>query len=443
MWSDSVVLFLSFMKFNLTAFRRTATVLAIMLAGLGVAWGLLWSVAAREYRSVIDSWIETGRKSGYEILYDSQTLSGFPHNIVLRFTNLRWKNTDGITFQAGAMALSSRPWLWRHFDARLSNHVEIRAPLDEEGYALILGGESGHARVSLDSEGLWTVSHVALSKAKVGRAPDYIFEAEELEASAERPTTPPKDFKQTGLTLEGEAEDVKLPEAMPSPFGSKMKQVEAKLRFMGAMPDVRKKYSMTVWNNGGGIVEFDRLHMEWGPLDMTAKGAIGFDDDLQPEGAFSGAVDNHQQVLKALMEHELIAKRQAAMLDSALSLFAKPASLADSSGIEIPITVQLGGLFLGPVRVFMFPEIEWSKAASVPAAVPAPAAPAPVIAPEPAPPVSAPPPAVEPAPTPAPAPQPPAEAKPPSAPAPAPTPEPTPKDEPAAEQPEPEAAPQT
>jgi hypothetical protein len=49
------------------------------------------------------------------------------------------------------------------------------------------------------------------------------------------------------------------------------------------------------------------------------------------------------------------------MLDSALNLFAKHATVAGKTGIEVPITVQLGGLFLGPVRIFEFHEINWGS----------------------------------------------------------------------------------
>jgi hypothetical protein len=61
------------------------------------------------------------------------------------------------------------------------------------------------------------------------------------------------------------------------------------------------------------------------------------------------------------MDNGFIAPRQEGMLNSALSLFARPAKDGEGPGIEIPITVQLGGLFLGPVRIFTFPEIEWPK----------------------------------------------------------------------------------
>lgn len=350
----------SIFPFSSLPVRRTATTVTLLFLVIGVLWWSLWSFAAAQYRGVIDNWISTGRSSGYHIDYDSSVMFGFPHHVVLRLTNLRWVDTDGINFHAGQMDLSSTPWSWSVFSASFKGHVELAAPLDTEGRSLSLGGEQGYAHVELDKDGIWKLSRVSLMQAHVGRAPDVLFLADKLEASVQRPEHPPKDHTQPGLILDGKAENVVLPVNMPVPFGPKMKIVQSSLRVMGDMPDFRRRDSVAAWNSIGGVVDFDKLHMEWGPLMLVAKGALGFDDDLQPEGAFSSAIGHHKEVLKALMEHDFIAKNQAGMLDQALSLFAKPAD--NAPGIEVPITVQLGGLFLGPVKIFTFPEIEWPKA---------------------------------------------------------------------------------
>ncbi len=364
----------SFFSFSSIPVRRTATAVGLLILVICVSWWTLWTLAAAQYRGVIDNWIKTGRDSGYHIEYDSGGMFGFPYHVVLRLTNVHWVDTSGINFHADLMDLSSMPWHWQIFDANFKGHVELAAPLDSEGRSLTLGGDQGRAHVELDKDGVWTFSRVALMKAHVGRAPDVLFLADKMEASAQRPDKPPRDHTQAGLILKGKAEKVVLPTSMPMPFGPKMESLEASLRVMGEVPDFRRRDSVAAWNNVSGVVDFDDLKMEWGPTKLAAKGTLGFDDDLQPEGAFSSAIDHPKEVMKALMEHEFIAKRQAGMLDSAMSLFAKPAG--GSPGMEIPVAVQLGGLFLGPVKIFSFPEIEWPKAEATAPAVPAAASPA-------------------------------------------------------------------
>lgn len=368
------------MRLTFLHFRYSCIAIATFAVTVVALWWGLWLLAASQYRHVINGWIESGRASGYEITYDRSELFGFPHHVVLRFVNVHWKNTENIIFHAADIDIGATPWQWQKFTAKFKNHVEIDAPLGADGAALVLGGEEGRAYVELDPQGYWQLSRISLTHAQLGQIPNYIALADKLEASAERPLRMPKDHTEPGLTLTASAENVTLPENIPSPFGLQMKKLDVNMRIMGLVPDFRKKESVDAWNKDSGVVEFDNLHMDWGPLNMKAKGTMGFDDDLQPEGAFIGSLTDHAQVLKALMEHNYIAKRQEAMMTSALNLFAKPSKFNNNPGIELPIAVQLGGLFLGPVKIFTFPNIDWPQA-NVPTAAPtsetAPATPTP------------------------------------------------------------------
>ena len=211
---------------------------------------------------------------------------------------------------------------------------------------------------------------LADAKADVGAA-DPFFSAGKFEDRVlQRPDEPwPKNNKEAGITFSGSAEDMTLPPGMDSPFGAKLAKLDLTLRVMGDVPDPRKKDSVAAWNSRGGTVEFDKFLMQWGPLALSTRGTLGLDDDLQPEGAFSAQIGNHTEVLKVLMDQDYIPKRETGMLDSALKLFTKKVTVDGHAGIEAPIAVQLGGLFLGPVRVFGFSEIAWGEA--LPPVVPA------------------------------------------------------------------------
>jgi hypothetical protein len=346
---------------NLIAIARRHPVKAIILVAVGaiVGWWLLWQIASAGYRDVIDGWIEKGRAEGYEITYDRREQFGFPSRAVLRFVNLHWKNADGIDFHAGDIDISASLWESREFNAKFKGRVEIDAPLGDGQDALVIGGESGEAEVALANDGTWEHCRIAMQAARLGRSPNYLLVANAVKFAADRPARQPRNHKEAGLTLSGEADDIVLPTAMPPSFGPKMPKLKVDLRVMGAVPDFRRKVSVAAWNKDFGVVEFDRLDMEWGQLLLASKGTMGFDDDLQPEGAFAAIIGHQDQVLEALMKGGFIAKNQETMLSSAMRLFSKPSPIKDTAGVEVPVAVQLGGLFLGPVKIFSFPQIEW------------------------------------------------------------------------------------
>jgi len=61
------------------------------------------------------------------------------------------------------------------FDARFKGHVEISAPLDAAGHALLLAARKGSAHIELDPDGIWRHCAVTLDSARFGRGPDYLF----------------------------------------------------------------------------------------------------------------------------------------------------------------------------------------------------------------------------------------------------------------------------
>jgi len=336
-----------------------ASITSIVILTL-VGW-IFWSLSASQYRRVIDGYIDAGRAAGYQISYDDRKIFGFPRHITMRFVNLHWKNADGIDFHTDDMDLMATPWVWDDYDAKFKNHVSIAAPLDSDGHALMLSGSSGRVHVHLDVDGLWRNAALSLDDSKLGLAPNYLFAADKVSASITRPDLPPQDHTEAGLVLAGEADMIALPAAMPSPFGDKVTKFSAHMRVMGTVPDVRVRSEVDAWNKRSGIVEFDDFSLNWGVLDLTSKGTLGFDDDLQPEGAFAGTVGKPEATMRALIDGGFIAMHDQNMLAGVMEMFAKPLPHG-SKGMELPITAQLGGLFFGPIRLFTFPEIEWPVA---------------------------------------------------------------------------------
>jgi hypothetical protein len=400
--------------------RFLIAAVAALVISLVLWWGV-WSIAASQYRIFINQWIEAHRPEGYQVTYDSQDLQGFPRAISLHFSNFVLQNPDGVKIHANDVSLSTYPWRWHRFTAKLKRGFELAIPFTGEKTLFITTAATVHNHTELAETGDWKYINLEMTDAKAVWGTEPFFSAGMFKFAIKRPAIPPIDRTLAGFTFEGEANDLTLPPGLDSPFGAKVTNIAANFRVMGPVPDPRIKESVAAWNGANGTVEFDKFFLNWGPLILSTRGTLGLDDDLQPEGAFSGQIGNHQEVLKTLMAHDYIPKREAGMLDSALNLFAKKLTVGGKSGIEVPITVQLGGMFLGPVHVFEFPEIEWEPAPPEPAviaptateptpvmanpsapqpqpdtpssspAIPAPAsAPAPVVAPAPAAPVPSP-----------------------------------------------------
>jgi hypothetical protein len=362
MWGKS---FLSLRGFSMTfpwpVLRRHGTAVAAMLVGMFVLWSLLWTIAAAQHRGLVDNWLAAEKARGHVVAYDRRETNGFPDAITLRFVNLRWQDGEGGKAQAGDVTLTTHPLRWRAFDITFGQGASIAIPFPDNDDPVGLQADSGEGHIELNADNSWAFVRLRFNAAAASRPSRRLFTADMLEVAVERPDRAPRDYTEIGLGLAGKTTNMTVETEIPMPFGDKIAGADVAFRVMGPAPDVYSRESIATWNNNSGMVECDAFNLEWGPLSLATRGTLALDDDLQPEGAFAGHIGDHAEVIKTLQEQNWIAKRQAGMLNSALGLFAKPSTLTGKPSIEVPITVQMGGLFLGPVRIFTFPEIAWPK----------------------------------------------------------------------------------
>ncbi len=358
------------------ALRRTATAALVMLLAMTVLWWSLWMISAAQYRRFIDGWIAAHEPQGWHVTYDVRDTEGFPRHVILHFTNFVLQNPDGVKIHAGEVALATLPWQWRSLDAKLKRGFDLVIPFGEGKTLFIATNEVARSHTELDQNGDWDFVDLRLESAKALWGAKPFFSAGDFLLSLARPDAPPQNYKDAGLDLHMTVDAMTLPDSFSSPFGLNADKIDLGLRVLGPVPDPRVKEAVAAWNEAGGALVFDKLDLDWGALVLAAKGTLALDDDLQPEGAFSSQIGNHKKVLQALIEAGYIPKHEETMLGSALDLFAKHVDINGVAGIEVPIAVQLGGLFLGPVKVFEYPEIIWGGEAPVSADAPAPIAPA-------------------------------------------------------------------
>ena len=105
--------------------------------------------------------------------------------------------------------------------------------------------------------------------------------------------------------------------------------------------------ALAAWSANGGTVEFERLNVEWGALEIAAEGTLTLDGALRPEGAFSAEIAGYGGLLDGLAERGRMKPRDASFAKTFLNLMAK--KKAGRRVIAAPVTAQNGKLFVGPL----------------------------------------------------------------------------------------------
>ncbi len=109
----------------------------------------------------------------------------------------------------------------------------------------------------------------------------------------------------------------------------------------------------------GGVLQIQRFVANWGPLAVTAEGTLALDGQMQPLFAGTATVRGYSEAIDALVQARMMAPNQATGAKIALAAMAKPADDGGPPAAKLPITIQDGFLFVGPLKLAQMPRIVW------------------------------------------------------------------------------------
>jgi hypothetical protein len=159
------------------------------------------------------------------------------------------------------------------------------------------------------------------------------------------------------LDVTVDANQINLPVAV-GPLGDTIDELGFGATVKGAIPSGKLADAVAAWRDAGGTIELDNLRLKWGALNATATGTIGLDQELQPTGGFSGAIQGYDQILTALVQNGQMRASDAGLARIALTLLAK-AGPDGKPEIRTAFTIQNGQMFLGPAKLGRVPHIAW------------------------------------------------------------------------------------
>lgn len=297
------------------AFRRRHLIGLVVLITFAL-WSLLWGVTAITFNRAISRWIELAKTNGTIIEYSHRYTNGSPFAIHTHLDGISIKTKTGSSIRAGESVF----------------------------YLDLVDWDSVSIKLRKGIDGV------------LGSTP---FTAAGLKVGFTVPETSPTTHSETGFSfwIHPFVLTFKTPE--PVPFGNTLEEGMLNVRIMGDVPDFSNKESLKAWNEAGGVIEFDRIYLNWRPMIITGSGTMGFDPMLQPEGAFSGRIEGIEAAIDNLVQKGAIDKRQESLLNSSLHVLSRPSGLTGSSAPIVPMSIQSGGLYLGPVKLLAIPKIEW------------------------------------------------------------------------------------
>ena len=340
--------------------RRIFVLAALGLAALAILYTAYWFVLARTVAQDIADWAAFYRSQGYAVSYSQPPLEGYPFAVTAHFINPDVVAPSGLwRWRTAEMRLTIRPWA--PYELRFvapGNHrltIAGMAPREVKlaADALILGL---HLKDGIlpDRFGL-TLSGAVIEDSRLG-----VTKLGELAVDGRFPATPPTGPSGSSLDLIAQLSRLTLPEGVEAPLGRDIYSTRLVAQIMGQLPEGSPRQALAAWSEAGGDIELRDVELLWGGLWLRGDATLAFERALQPLLAGSFAVANPGQVLDKLTAAGLLAPATA---ETAKVMFAALAVTPPGGGmpqVKLPLTIQDGYLYTGPIKLAALRPLDWS-----------------------------------------------------------------------------------
>lgn len=355
------------------------------LAALLVLYVIFWFVLAHVARVKIAEWIEAQRTEGIEITYDRLDIGGFPYRLQVEVRDLNVTGREGellwVMESPGATAVIM-PWNRNHVILMADAGALSVGPEGAEPDRLKVGGSRASIVVDRNRAPL-RISATAREIGVDGPAagPEgLVLQNGEMhwragsQVTSRAPAEPqegdPREPLAWQLALRGDHITHEL--LGRSPYGQQMQKFAAVFEVRGSGIDSHASpETIQAWRDQGGTVEVTSFQMNWGALDVLMSGSFTLDQQFRPLGAFTAEVKGYEPIISYLRESGHIDAAEAET--AAMTLEAIVAADTDADNrLSVPITLQAGRLFVGPLPVANLPSLLPEDEPEVEDPVPAP-----------------------------------------------------------------------
>jgi hypothetical protein len=339
--------------------RSTRFGLVILAALLVVGGGYTayWFLVARRIEAGVIDWAQSQRADKIDLSWQKLRVRGFPAAFRVDLGSAALRDgaiTPSPEVHVPVLSGTARPWDFA--DWRLAAPDGFTADFAAAGGSKppTLTARTADGVVSIEPEGGWTLWLTLRDTTVAAAAPVLVGSAN---ATLTIPPRPSRGHPDPMMALAVEANQIKLPAAI-APLGYTIDELDFAATEKGAIRGGKLADAVAAWRDAGGSIELDNLRVKWGALGATGTGTIALDQELQPTGGFSGAIQGYDQILTALVRNGQMRDSDAGLARIALTLFAK-AGPDGKPEIRTAFRIQNGQMFLGPAKLGRLPRITW------------------------------------------------------------------------------------
>jgi hypothetical protein len=337
------------MRFGLAFF-----VLLLLLFG---AYSAYWRITAGQLGDGVAAWAQNMRAQRIDASWRKLRIGGYPFSFRVALTDAELSDgalTPSPRLRAPRLSGSARPWNLRRWRLDAADGLVAEIAGFAGGTPIALSARRARGSVAVGSNG-GSKLELDLDDLALGAAAPLSASSAQLRIAW--PAQPARTYNEPDLSLSMSLHQTKLP-VVVEPLGATIADLDVAVTIKGPMPAGPLPQVAAAWRDAGGTIELDALSFHWGALSASATGTLALDENLQPVGGFSGAIEGYDQIIAALVADGSLKADQAGIARLALTMLAK-AGPDGRPEIATSFTIQNGKMYLGPAKLGKAPHIDW------------------------------------------------------------------------------------
>ncbi len=333
--------------------RRVVVSLISLLAVACAGYTGYWFYIAGKLKTSLAPWAEARRAEGFVAKWDRVAIDGFPTAFRLKFAHAVYGREAPVpyTLSSDLILAEAAPWNLQHWQASAPHGARLQSSLEESSVnaatldgAVALGGAPGTV--------IDLAAHDLVGGTEMGRI--HISDAA---ARITLPDRPPANHRDTAFDLMLRLTGLTLP-IRGTPFGDTVAALSFSGSFKGTLPPGPLRQALAAWRDDGGTIELQESALRWGSLAVDANGTLALDAALQPIGAFTAVILDHDALIDAAVAAGEMRQGDASLVKTFLGLMAKSGPDGRKK-LTLPLRLQNDRVFLGPAQIAELPRFTW------------------------------------------------------------------------------------
>ena len=330
----------------------------LLLAALSGGYAWYRSYVAQQLGLALNNWILARTAEGYRIDADIAPESGNLATVMRGLSDVTISAPgDAWVLQVPEIYVSVSPL--NPFSVKFApdKRLEFRYTVADDNYVFTNDFREGWAGFSYDHNNQITEAYITQFWSRLNGPIGINFKSFDAQAHFDPAAPLSNDGKSVEFNFALEDATVTKPSSLP--LGDLIQRVEMDAYVAGTLHPGRPSESLAAWRDAGGVLQIQRFVANWGPLAVTAEGTLALDSQMQPLFAGTATVRGYGEAIDALEQARMMAPNQATGAKIALAAMAKPADDGGPPAAKLPITIQDGFLFVGPLKLARMPRIVW------------------------------------------------------------------------------------